>query len=61
MAGVHGGQYVEYFNAADFPQDDAVGAHPQGIADQVAGFDLPMAFGIGRAGFQTHHVRVAEL
>ncbi len=61
MAGVHCGQYVQHFDAADLAEDDAVRAHPQRVADQVAGAHLAMPFGVGRAGFQAHHMRVTEL
>ena len=36
MAGVHGLQHVEGLGAAHLADDDAVGPHPQRVADQVA-------------------------
>src|SRR3546814_2513400 len=37
MAGVHRGEQVETLRAADFAQDDAVGAHAQGVLDEEIG------------------------
>src|SRR3546814_4296056 len=51
MAGVHRGEQVETLRAADFAQDDAVGAHAQGVLDEVADGDRALALQVRRAGF----------
>jgi len=61
VTSVHRGQHIEHFHTTDLTEDDAVRAHPQGVADQVAGFHLAMPFGIGRAGFEAHHMGMAQL
>ena len=61
MAGVHGLQQVERFRSADFADDDAFRPHTQAVADQFAHGDLAFALDIGRAGFQTHHMRLLQL
>ena len=61
MAGVHGLQQVERFGSAHFAHDDAFGAHTQTVADQVAHGDHALAFQVGRAGFQAHHMRLLQL
>src|SRR5579871_4448090 len=47
MAGVHRLQHIERFRAADLAENDAVGAHAQRIAQQVAHGDLAAALEIG--------------
>ena len=61
MAGVHGLQQVERLGSAHFAHDDAFGAHTQAVPDQVAHGDHALAFQVGRAGFQPHHMRLLQL
>ena len=61
MAGVHGLQQVERLGSAHFAHDDAFGTHTQAVPDQVAHGDLALAFEVGRAGFQAHHMRLLQL
>src|SRR4029453_9883726 len=49
VAGVHGLEHVEGLAAPDLADHDPVGAHPQGVADQVADGDLAPALDVGRA------------
>ena len=61
MPGVHRLQHVERFRAAHLADDDAVGAHPQRVVDQVALGDLAAALQAARAGLQAHHMRLLQL
>ncbi|MNJ33823.1 hypothetical protein D3C77_285130 [compost metagenome] len=61
VAGVHRRQHIQHFNAANLAKQDTVRAHPQGVADQFAGLDLTVPLGIGRAGFQAHHMGMVQL
>ncbi|KTT92345.1 hypothetical protein NS44R_14630, partial [Mammaliicoccus sciuri] len=61
VAGVHRLQQVERFGAADFADDDALGAHTQAVADQLAHGDLALALDVRRPGFQPHHMRLLQL
>ena len=61
MARVHRLQQVERFRAADLADDDAFRTHTQAVLDEIAHRDLAFAFEVGRARFQTHHVRLLQL
>ena len=61
MAGIHGLQHIQRFLAADLTDDDAVGAHAQGVDQQLALMDRALAFDVGRAGFQPNNVFLMEL
>src|SRR5476649_1408680 len=61
MAGVHRLQQVEGLGSAHFAHDDAFGTHAQAVAHQVAHGDLALAFQVGRAGFQPHHMGLLQL
>ena len=50
VAGGHRLEHVEGLAAAHLADDDAVGAHPQGVADQVADGDLALALDVRAAG-----------
>ena len=50
VAGRHRLEHVEGLAAADLTDDDAVGAHAQGVADQVADGDLALALDVRRGG-----------
>src|SRR5206468_4108627 len=56
VAGVHGLEHVDGFVAAAFADDDAVGSHAEGVADEVAGGVLALALGVGGFGFQRDDV-----
>ena len=55
MPGVHRLQHVEGLCAADLADDDAVGAHAQRVAHELALPDLTNSFDVGRARFHLHH------
>lgn len=56
VARVHGLQHVERLARADLADDDAVGAHAQGIAHEVADGDGALALEVGRARLERHDV-----
>jgi hypothetical protein len=60
MPGVGGMQHVEDLGATNLADDDAVGTHPQGVADQFAQRDLAPALDVGRPGLETDDVRAGE-
>ena len=61
MAGVHRLQQVEHFGSAHLADDDALGPHAQAVLDEVAHGHLALAFKIGRARFEAHHMRLLQL
>ena len=61
MAGVHRLQHVERFLAADLADDDAVGAHTQGVDQQLALPDGALAFDVRRPRLEAHHVLLVQL
>src|SRR5665213_1601921 len=61
MAGIHRLQHVHGFRAADFAQDDAVGAHAQRVLQKVADGDLALAFEVGRTRLEPYDVRLLQL
>ena len=61
VAGVHRLEHVERRGVADLADDDAVGAHAQRVADQVADLDLALALDVRRAGLEPQHVLLVEL
>ena len=57
VAGVHRLQHVQRRGVADLTDDDAVGAHAQGVASPGRGSSTaPLALDVGRAGLQPHDV-----
>src|ERR1035437_2425787 len=60
-AGVHGLEHVQGFGAAALANDDAVGAHAEGGAQQNALVDAAFLIEVGRAGFELDHVALLEL
>ena len=56
VAGVHGLEHVEGFARPDLADDDALRAHTQSVAHQVANRHLTTAFDVGRPVFHTHNV-----
>ena len=60
VTGVERGQQVAHLTAAHLADDQPVGAHPQGLADEVAQRDPAGALDVGRPGDQPHDVRVAR-
>ena len=61
MARVHGLEHVERLGAADLADDDAVGAHTQGVADELADADLALALDVRRARLERDDVLLLEL
>ena len=61
MAGVHRLQHVERFFAADLADDDAIGAHTQGVDHQLPLADRALAFDVRRARLEPRHVLLVEL
>ena len=61
MAGVHRLQHVERFFAAHLADDDAVGAHTEGVDDELPLADRALAFDVGRPGFEPRHVLLVQL
>ena len=61
VAGVHRLQQIERLGAAHFADDDAFRAHTQAVAHQIAHMNGAIAFKIGRAGFEPHHVGLLQL
>ena len=61
VARVHRLEHVERLGAANLADDDAVGAHAQGVADEVADRDLALALDVLRARFEPQRVLLLEL
>ena len=60
MAGVQRGKQVDDLGTAHLADDDAVGSHPQRLANQVAHGDLADPLDVGSAGDQLDQMRVAR-
>ena len=52
MTGVHGLKHVQRLRSANLAQDDAIGAHTQGVLDEIAHGDLALTFEVRRARLQ---------
>ena len=61
VAGVHRLQHVERFLAADLADDDAIGAHTQGVDHQLPLADRALAFDVRRPRFEPRHVLLVQL
>ena len=61
VAGVHGLEHVERLAGAALPDHDAVGAHAQGVAHELADRDGALALDVRRPRLQGDHVLLAEL
>ena len=61
VARVHGLEHVERLTGAALAHHDAVGAHAQAVADEVADGDLALALDVRRPGLQRQHVLLVEL
>ena len=61
VAGVHRLEHVEGGGVADLADHDAVGAHAQGVADQVADLDLALALDVRRARLEADDVLLVQL
>ena len=53
MTGVHGLQHVERSTVANLADDDAVGAHTEGVLDEVADRDLALALDVRRTRLES--------
>ena len=60
VAGVHRLEHVQRLAAAAFADDDAVRAHAQRVADEVADRDGAAALDVRRARLEAHEVRLRE-
>ncbi len=60
VTGVHGLEHVKGFFAADFADDDAVGAHTETVDKQLPLLDGALTFNIGGAGFKAHDVLLRQ-
>ena len=61
VARVHRLQHVERFAAADLADDDPVGPHAQGVAEQVADGDLTPVLDVGRPTLEADDVLLHQL
>ena len=61
LAGGHGLDHVQGLARTALADDDPVGPHVQGVAEQVPHRDLALALEVGRAGLEGDHVLLAEL
>src|SRR5690606_41679197 len=61
VTGVHGLHQVKRLTATNLTDDNAVGAHTQGVDHEVADGDLTLAFNVGRAALQPDDVLLAKL
>ena len=53
-------QHVQALRAPHLSHHDPVGAHPQGVADQLADRHLAATLQVRRAGLETDHVALAQ-
>ena len=60
MTRVHGLQHVQRFFRTDLADDDAVGAHTEGVDDQLPDVDRARAFDVRRPRFHARHVRLLQ-
>lgn len=60
MARIHGGQHVYRLSPSAFAHHDAVGAHAQGIAHEVADGDSALALEVGRSRLERHDVLLLQ-
>ncbi len=61
MAGVHGLEHVQRLAGTTLPDHDAVGAHAQGVAHELADRDGALALDVRGARLERHDVLLAEL
>ena len=61
VARVHRLQHVERFLAADLADDDAVGAHAEGVHHELALADGALPFDVGRARLEPRDVLLVQL
>jgi hypothetical protein len=61
VARVHGLQHVQRLRSAHLADDDAVGAHTQGVDHQLPDFDRSLSLDVGRPRFHPGHVHLAHL
>jgi hypothetical protein len=60
VPGVGGLQHVQHLGAANLADDDAVGAHAKGVADQLAQRDLASTLDVRRAALKPDDVGAGE-
>src|SRR5713226_734764 len=60
VTGVHGLQHIERLFATALTDDDAVGAHTEGVDHKFADANVALAFDVRRAGLHPRHMRLAQ-
>ena len=60
VAGVHRLEHVERLGAADLADDDPVGPHAEGVADEVADPDLALALDVRRPRLERDDVPLQQ-
>ena len=60
VAGVHRLEHVEGFTPADLADDDPVGAHPEGVADEVTNRHLAATLDVRRPRLERDDVRLMQ-
>ncbi|CRI64972.1 hypothetical protein THIOKS12210017 [Thiocapsa sp. KS1] len=61
VPGVHGLEHIQRFGPADLADHDAVRAHTQAVAHQIALGDLAAALDVGRAGLEPYDMGLLKL
>src|SRR5260370_7048907 len=61
MSGVHGLEHVEGLGAANLTHEDAVRAHSEAVAQQLADRQLTLAFHVGWTVLERDDVGVVDL
>src|SRR5262245_28623716 len=61
VAGVHRLKHVQRLTGAALSDDDPVGPHPEGVADELPDRDGALALDVGRPRLERHDVLLAEL
>ena len=61
MARVHGLKHVDRLGSTYLAEDDAIGAHTQGVLHQIAHGDLTLSLEVGGARFQSDNVGLLQL
>ena len=61
VTGVHRLQHVEGLSAADLTDQDAVGAHPEAVAEELPDGQLAPPLNVGGAVLESDDVRVVDL
>jgi len=60
VAGIHGLEHVEGFAATALADDNAIGAHAQGVLQQVANRNLAAPFDARGTGLKAHDMVLGQ-